>query len=175
MQSRLIEFLEKLKGEKRVVLIIILGIAGVLLLLISEVLPDNDSDAVTENVTDTQSIYEYESDLEDRLEEILKNVEGAGSVCVMLMLDCGDENVYATENKSGTNTDEKKYVLIENDGEDDGLLIKTAQPQVRGGGVVWEGADIPKVKQEITGLLTAVLGVSANRVNIAKMKSGNGG
>lgn len=175
MQKKLNEIFEKFKGDKRVVLIVALGVLGLILLFLSEVLPDSKTNENTEDMPQTQSVYEYESDLEDRLEEMLRNVEGAGNVCVMLMLDCGDESVYATENKSGTNTDEKKYVLVENDGQDEGLLLKTAQPQVRGVGVVCEGADIPKVKQEITGLLTAVLGVSANRVNIAKMKSGNGG
>lgn len=175
MQKKLNEIFEKFKGDKRAVLIAALGIVGVLLLLLSEVLPDGEAAETDEEISQNQSVYEFERELEDRLEEMLRNVEGAGNVCVMLMLDCGDESVYATENKSGANTDEKKYVLVENDGQDEGLLLKIAQPQVRGVGVVCEGADIPKVKQEVTGLLTAVLGVSANRVNIAKMKSGNGG
>lgn len=175
MKNKLSEIINEIKCDKKLLLIVFIGVVGILLLLLSEVLPADESDEKEDDVNVNRSVYEYEIEMEKRLEELLNDVEGAGRVSVMLLLDSGDESVYATENKSGINSDEKSYVLVENNGEDNGLLLKVSQPMTRGVGVVCEGADIPKVRQEITGLLTAVLGVSANRVNIAKMKPNNGG
>lgn len=176
MGKKLKEVFGNFKGDKRVLFIVLIGIVGILLLTLSEIIPENENEEkLQENNVKTESITEYEQNLEKRLEELLISVDGAGKVKVMLTLDCGDESVYATENKSTDNSDEKTYVLIENDGENGGLLLKVSQPQVRGVAVVCEGADSAKVKQEITGTLTAVLGISTNRVNIAKMKFNNGG
>lgn len=176
MGKKLIEIFKNFKGDKRILLIVLIGIVGILLLTLSEIIPDKDDEQkLQDNDTKTESITEYEQNLEKRLEDLLTSVDGAGKVRVMLTLDCGDESVYATENKSSEKSDEKSYVLIENDGENGGLLLKVSQPQVRGVAVVCEGADSAKVKQEITGTLTVVLGISTNRVNIAKMKLSNGG
>ncbi len=176
MISRINGVLDRIKCDKKIVLIVILGFCGVLLLTLSELLPERVAeDKADEQSIQTDTLTEYEKVLENRLSELLSAVNDAGKVKVMLTLDCGDENVYATEIKSGSSTEERKYVLIEENGEDSGLLLKTDLPQVRGVAVVCEGADSSEVRQEITGLLTAVLGVSTNRVNIAKMKSGYGG
>lgn len=177
MGSSINDVFDRIKGDKRIVLIVILGLCGVLLLTLSELLPErrDAEDGIEEQNIRTDNLTEYEKVLENRLSELLSAVNGAGKVKVMLTLDCGDENIYATEIKSGSSTEERKYVLIEENGEDSGLLLKTDLPQVRGVAVVCEGADSSEVRQEITGLLTAVLGVSTNRVNIAKMKSGYGG
>lgn len=168
--------IEKIKTDKRIILLAVIGFLGVLLLTLSEVLPENNSkEKNKDEYIYSKDLTEYENKLEDRLTELIAAVNGAGSVKIMLTLDCGDENIYATEIKSGSSNEEKKYVLIEEDGEDGGLLLKTDLPQVRGVAVVCEGADSSTVREEITGLLTAVLGVSNNRVNIAKMRSGYGG
>ena len=45
---------------------------------------------------------DYETELENRLTELIESIDGAGKTKVMLTVDCGDENVYATDNKNGT-------------------------------------------------------------------------
>lgn len=176
MGARLEPIIKKIKSDKRVAVIVIIGLIGIILLVLSELIPEQGENGTSEtDKSETESITEYEESLEKRLSELISEVDGAGKVKVMLTLDCGDENVYATEDKSTETSNEKSYVLIDSNGDDTGLLLKVSQPQVRGVAVVCEGADSSKVRQEITGVLTAVLGVSTNRVNIAKMKNTNGG
>ncbi len=175
--SKILNLFSKIKGDKRVIVIVIVGLVGILLLTLSELIPeDNDETKKTEKSDNlSETVSEYEASLETRLAELIKEIDGAGKTSVMLTLDCGDEKIYASKDRLTDTSSEKEYILVENDGEQTGLLLKVAQPEVRGVAVVCEGADSAKVRQEITGIITAVLGVSTNRVNIAKMKITNGG
>ncbi len=175
MKSLLSSFIKKLKIDKRVLVIVIVGFIGIFLLTLSEILPNGDEKESPKDDTQVQSISEYEENLEERLAALISEIDGAGETSVMLTLDCGDENVYASENKTSDTASEKEYVLIENEGNETGLLLKVSQPEVRGVAVVCSGADSAKVREEITGVITAVLGISTNRVNIAKMKTVKGG
>ncbi len=175
MNKELEKLLTKLKADKRIIIILIIGFAGILLLTLSELIPQKDEKVEAEKASEVQTVYEYEESLEKRLSTLLSSIDGAGKVRVMLTLDCGDENIYAAEDKQSEASSEREYVLVENNGEKSGLLLKIAQPEVRGVAVVCEGADSAKVREEITGVVTAVLRLSTNRVNIAKMKSTDGG
>ncbi len=163
---------ERIRSDKKLLIIVVICIVGVLLLVLSELLPD-----VSKEEVEKQELYEdvsfdtYEEELEKRLKTLLENINGAGSVQVMVTVESGDEKIYATESNKNDNNEERKYVLIDTDGTDSGLLLKIAQPEIRGVAVVCQGADSPKVRQEITGAVTSVLGISTNRVNISKMKS----
>lgn len=174
MLSFLKEKIKNFKGDKRILVIVLLGVTGVIFLSLSEIIPNTDGTDKLES-DEAQSVSEYEISLEERLSDLLESIDGAGKVRVMITLDCGDESVYATESKSSDSSTEKNYVIVDSNGDDEGLLLKVSKPQVRGVAVVCEGADLPQVRQEITGAITAVLGVSTNRVNIAKMKTYNGG
>ncbi len=166
----------RVKADKRVALIVVAGVLGIIFLTLSELMPDKTENSKSEAAdAGTQTVSEYEKNLEERLSSLISEIDGAGKTSVMLTLDCGDENIYASRDKLSETSSEKEYVLIENDGNQTGLLLKVTQPEVRGVAVVCEGADSSEVRQEITGLITAVLGVSTNRVNIAKMKITNGG
>ncbi len=163
---------EKIRSDKKLLIIVVICIAGVIMLVLSELIPEGSEsdDKVIENHQDV-NFNTYEKELEGRLKNLLENINGAGSVQVMVTVESGDEKIYATESNKNDSSEERKYVLIDTDGTDNGLLLKIAQPEIRGVAVVCQGADSPKVRQEITGAVTSVLGISTNRVNIAKMKS----
>lgn len=161
---------EKIKADKRIAIIVVLGMIGILLLTLSEIVPEKDKD---EQKNETVSAYEnYEEEIEKRLTETVSAINGAGRTKVMITLESGDENVYAVENKHGEKSSESQYVIVENGGDDKGLLLKVVEPEVRGVAVVCEGADSAKVRQEIVDTVTAVLGISTNRVSIAKISNG---
>lgn len=173
---KIVESIKNLKTDKRLLFIVAVGLIGVVMLVLSELIPEEKSKADYDSeISQELNITDYEKNLEERLTRLLESVEGAGKVRVMITIDSTNESVYATENKTNERTDEKKYVLIKENGEDDGLLLKVTQPAIRGAAVICDGADSSEVRQEITGVVTAVLGISTNRVNIAKMKPGNGG
>ena len=162
---------EKLKTDKKLLVIVVLCALGVILLVISELFPEAPKSENNEmkNIEEV-SFDTYEKTLESRLKTLLESINGAGKVQVMITVESGDEKVYATETNKSDSNEERKYVLIDTEDADDGLLLKISQPEIRGVAVVCQGADSPKVKQEITGAVTSVLGISANRVNISKMK-----
>ena len=173
MNGKLEKFVEKIKSDKKLLIIVALGIVGILLLTLSELMPKSEEKPKeTETAPD---LIEYEEKTEQRLAELISSIDGAGRTKVMITLNSGDENVYATEDKGGEKTYERNYVVVKQDGDENGMLLRVEEPEIRGVAVVCEGADSAAVKQEIINTVTAVLGVGTNRVNIAKMKNSDGG
>lgn len=168
--------LKKIKVDKKILMILSLGLVGIILLAVSEIMPEEKAESTgSEEGEESVSFHEYEKSLEERLEILLESINGAGEVKVMVTVESNDEKVYATESSKSESREDKKYVLIDEDGNDTGLLLKISQPEIRGVGVVCQGAESPQVRQEITATVTSVLGISSNRVNISKMKPVNGG
>lgn len=171
---------DKFNTDKKTAVIILIGIAGVILLVISEIIPLSASEEKhnERNETQTVSCSDYEKEVEQRLQGIISKIEGAGNVSVMVTLESTVESVYAQEEKQsgGENKNyENQYVIIKtNDGEG-GILLKTTEPQIRGVAIVCTGGNSAVVRQNITNTVTAVLGISSARVNITAMKKDNGG
>ena len=167
---------DRIKADKKILIIMVVGLSGIVLLMFSE-FNDHKDDASEEEgyQNSTLNFSDYEKNTEERLENLLEQIKGAGKVEVMITVESGDEKIYATKSKKTESGEEKEYVLIESDGADDGLLLKISQPLIRGVGVVCQGADSPSVRQEMVETVTSVLGISTNRVNIAKMRSDDGG
>lgn len=165
---------ERIKSDKRLAIIVAVGILGILMLTLSSFFDKEKKDVSVEPQSE-KNLSEYEQSIEKRLSELISSIEGAGKTQVMITLDSGDENVYATEDKGNETSYERSYVVIKQDGDEGGMLLKVTEPEIRGVAVVCEGADSAKVRQEITGTVTAVLGIGTSRVNIAKMKNTDGG
>ena len=175
MKDSFKNLIEKITCDKKRLFIIVAGIVGVLLLVVSEFIPESEDDVeITEN-DDEMSFISYEKDIEERLKNLIESIDGAGNVQVMVTIESGDEKVYATESKKTENNEEKNYVLVDIEGSDSGLLLKIAQPEIRGVAIVCQGADSPTVRNAVVGAVTSVLGISSNRVNVSKMKNSNGG
>ncbi|MDR1734600.1 MAG: hypothetical protein LBR73_06970 [Oscillospiraceae bacterium] len=160
------------------------GIVGILLLALSSVFPVTKKASASSATEVSVDLSSYERDMEQRLEELISSIAGAGQTKVMLTLDCSSEPVYATEGKSaqssstGTGssqeslTAEKNYVIIGQGSGQQGLILKTVEPKVRGVAVLCAGAGEASVKAAITEAVTSVLGVGANKVSIGKLAAG---
>lgn len=170
MKKTVEKFLEKLKKDKRMAAIICVGLAGIILLTLSEIFPEKSAEADEKEIDSAQLCDSYEENLEQRLTSIVSSINGAGKTQVMVTLDSGDENVYAVKEKSNDSSLEREYIVIENDNDESGLLLKVIEPEVRGVAIVCDGADSAKVRQEIISTVSAVLGISTNRISIAKIK-----
>lgn len=159
---------ERVKKDKKLLFIIVLGFSGMLLLLFS----GNGKTEVTSKEK-SSDIAVVEKSIEEKLSSLIKTVEGAGRVKVIVTVDCLEERTVAinTETESGENKAEYKseYVIIENSGDSQGLLLKITAPVIRGVGITCEGAETASVKQEIIRLVSASLGVPVNRIWVTKM------
>ena len=164
------EFINFLKRDKKITAIICLGLAGIFLLTMSELVPQKSTKTEKkETVSDISD--SYEADLEKRLTSIVSSINGAGRTQVMVTLASGDENVYAVKEKSSDGSREREYIVIDDGSSESGLLLKVVEPEIRGVAVVCEGADSANVRQEIVSTVSAVLGISSNRISIAKIKA----
>lgn len=180
MKNELIneKLLGTFKKDKKMLLVIFVGVIGALLIALSEIGFDDSTDKNNEKIANLDS-YEYCTYLEKRVEDIVSSIDGAGNVRVMITLAETTEYVYAQNqngtkksNKDSENSDNKNsFVIIEKDNNDSGLLIKTFEPKIRGVAIVCDGGDSPTVQQQIYSTVSAVLNVSTARISISKLTS----
>ena len=175
LKDRLINSLKKADRRK---LIVFLGIAGMLLILISELVPNNKNDNTEQAVSnDDLTSEQYKKQLENELEEILSKIEGVGSSSVMITLDGTTEYVYAEEldttSDSNDNSKRESYrsniVITESGGDKRALVKKIIRPQVTGVLVACPGGDDIGTKEKIISAVSAVLGIPAGRVYVVKV------
>ena len=170
MNKSVEKLISKIKQDKKLLFIIFLGISGMVLMLLS----GSGNESPKADKTENTDIYETAGMIEKELEELLRTVDGAGKVKVMVTLDCLEEKTAAknTESESSDSSADtnEEYVLIDSDKGTDGLILKTTAPVIRGVGISCQGAVSPIVKQELTRLTSAALGVPVNRIWVTKMK-----
>lgn len=169
MDKNIKAFGERLKKDKKLLVLLATGILGMLLILFS-----GTGQSAEDAPSDTVSLKQAETEIEERLTLLLKSVEGAGRVRVMVTVDSLYEKTVAinTESESGENEESYKseYVLIEQSGDSDGLVLKITSPVIRGVGITCDGGESASVKQELIRLTSAALGIPVNRIWVTAMK-----
>lgn len=171
-----------LEGDKKVKVIVLIGIIGILLILLSECVPKaaQKKSPAGENTAEV-SIADYEKALEEKVGTLVSSIAGVGDARVMVTLESGAQNVYATEEKKNTDTtkdyngndpkrvqqkenSEEKYIIVDTVDGKQALLKTQIQPQVKGVVVVCEGGQDVQVQQRIIEAVTTALDVMSNRV-----------
>lgn len=175
-------FINKISGStrlnKKMLLAVSLLLAGAAALVISE-MPTSEKTSVTEAVTtEAYNTDKYISDLENRLTSMISAIDGAGETKVMITLESGSEEIYLHDYDYGENIDpngknslERKdeYVIVDGDSGEQGIVVRVAEPKIRGVAVVCKGADSETVRSRIVETVTALLDISSARVSVAKM------
>ena len=96
----------------------------------------------------------------------------------MITLESGSEEIYLhnynygeNNDKSGRNSLERKdeYVIVDGSSGEEGIVVRVAEPKVRGVAVVCRGAGSDTVRGQIIETVTALLDISSARVSVAKM------
>lgn len=180
-KNNLNKLLDKIKQDKKIVIILILAVVGSLLLALSEIIPDTGEEE-KEIITGENDVYlnEYRTALEENLESIIGEIAGAGECRVMITLDCSVEKVYAQnissqgeslEGKSNQSSTSEYVIVKSGTNEDGGLLISVIEPKIRGVAVVCEGGGSYVIKTAITDTVTALFSIEGNKVSVAKMKT----
>ncbi len=177
----MVEKLKKVKNlllkDKKVALLLILALTGVLFLIISDFIGADDNKIESEEYMSTD---EYAESIENKLENIISSVDGAGETVVMVTLESREENIYAKEIKSDEETDsgksankyEYEYVIIKSGSSaESGMLLKVIEPGVRGVAIVCDGGDNAAVRENIINTVSAVLDIKTNKISVCKRKS----
>lgn len=145
--------------------------AGIVFLLF----PTSSSNAI-----DLQSSSSVEeefavSELEERLESILSQIDGAGQVKVMLTVKSGMKRVFAqdgrVEQANGLLQKESETVVISSGaGTQEAVLMQQIYPEFQGVLIVAEGGGDPFVKLNLTQAMTALTGLGADKISVCKGK-----
>ena len=185
------DFMQKIKEKKlKRSDWLILVLAGILILIIA--LPTDtkgkkQAEEAKENISKENNTMEASKDeIEQKLEDILEKIDGAGEVNVMITYqDSGTQVVEKDKNTSENSLEEsdstggvrstkeqqlqESTVYEEADAGNTPFVSKELLPKVEGILIVASGGDNQKVKQNISEAVLALFQVEAHRIKIVKM------
>ena len=193
-ETWLTEWKKKLSSIKKEQWVLVLCV-GILILVIT--MPEQKKDYALE----TDSKKEEESygtddslrsvqELEQRLESILENLDGAGEVQVMIAEKSGAEKTVEkdvtsseqkqqetgrNENEPGTiqqdiSREEKTVYGVDDRGNEVPFVIQEHAPEIQGVIVTAQGGDDPVLAKKITEAVMALFGLEAHKIKVMKMK-----
>lgn len=127
----------------------------------------------------------YEEELERRVREILKNVDGVGTVDVMVVLKSTSAKViHVDESVSLSNSDEtdssggtrkmesreqqKTTVMTSQDGQNIPVVEKEMLPELSGIIISASGGGSPAVRAEISAAMEALFDLPAHKIKVLK-------
>ena len=130
---------------------------------------------------------DYEKELEERIAQLLKSVEGVGKVDVMVVLSSSSEKVYRTDRSENTSTTKEKdasggerdiassqseesTILSQQSGSNgtSPLIQKELYPEISGIVISAQGGDSPTVQAEISQTMEALFGLEPHKIKVLK-------
>lgn len=166
LESTLFDVRSLWKKQNRNRLAVVFGALAMLLILLSELLPAKPKSVQT--TVRTSDTTAYQEQLEHELQELIEQIDGAGTAMVMVTLESGEETIYATDTQSGQVQSQETHVFL----EDGTALEQTVYlPQVCGVAVVCDGGGDVRVAARITELVRALLNLSANRICVEQRRN----
>lgn len=170
---------EKLKDffakQNRTKLVVILGICGIVLIMLSELIPSddiNEKGTVISKDPVTEDTYEYKKQIETELAAILGEIKGVGEIEVMVTIEGTTEYVYAEEldtdtDKDGEKTSEQyknQIVMTEENGKKDALVRKIIKPQISGVVIVCQGGGDASLNERVLKAASTALNLPSSKI-----------
>ncbi|MFC4769147.1 stage III sporulation protein AG [Effusibacillus consociatus] len=137
--------------------------------------------------TDSSTISRYERLYEEKLAQVLNQIDGVSEVTIMVNLDSTEELVLAENvttnrqtnqerDKQGgermvTTVNENKQLVMMKGSPDNPVVVRTIKPHVRGVLVVAKGAQQPRIEALIKESVQRVLEVPSHRISVQPKKS----
>lgn len=160
------ELLGRLKPYRYALLV--LG-AGIFLLL----LPSGGSTAAQTVEAAELTEEQWLKELQRELTDTLSRVEGAGELTLMLSVETGMQRELARDSENELQETEshsrrETVILSSAGGGEEVVVTRSGYPVFRGAVVVCEGGDVPSVRLAITGAVTALTGLSSDKISVIK-------
>ena len=143
-----------IKKHKNKIIVIALLLLGVLLILFSTLKSKFNSKSTNEF-----SSEQYTAELEEKLEKFLLSVDGIHNVNVIITLDSSSEKLFSS------NSNSLSLITSTKDDESQDLTMEI-YPYVRGVAISCTNGDNDYVKNKLTRLISAYLGIPSNRIEI---------
>ena len=156
---------------KKYKLVLLVAAVGVVLML----LPGGKQTQSAQAETDTRGTYSLE-ETERRMETLLGKISGTGQLSLMLTVQSGAELELA-EDADDTDRDgelrrqRETVTLGRGSGTQDVVVTRERYPSYQGAVVVCEGAGDAAVRLALTEAVSALTGLSAERISIVQWKS----
>lgn len=169
-------FINRLKelGYKPLVLIMLLLVVAVIMLNASSKAGSATKKEDQGDVSTYTTSLQYINKIESKLNEVIANIKGAGSVKVMISISSSpelsvleniEEKVVSTQSGTTTTTTTEPIIVSVN-GKDEPLILKETLPAINGVIVVSSGASDVKVKLDIINAVSTALGINSNKVEV---------
>lgn len=197
-RTRIVDMIKdiKLDADKKEK-IVIFFLLGVFFLLIATPVSDltgnrkkqKSTKTGTNQQTQQKKIQEkdaYITALENKLEQTIEGMEGAGKVDVMITLKDNGEKILDKnqpyESEEETNTEENKEskknriqnnqetVLVETEGNTEPIIVRELYPDIEGVVVVCEGGDNSALTVKIKEAVQALFSIDAHKIVVCKSK-----
>lgn len=159
-------------GKDRVMRWLIgVGLAGMLLIALTEWLPHKETAATAVTATESQ----VEQALERRILTLLRQVEGVGDCRVLVTLESGTRMVYAADQTAtwgadGSSSLSESYLTVDTDAGPVGLPLTNVTPTIRGVAVVCDGGGDAAVCERVVQVVATAFHISERRVCVVKQK-----
>ena len=165
-QGKVTKLLNKFKTDKKFQIVVVILISLVLIYS----LYSNNNESQKLEVGTNDEISQYVTNLENRLSNTLKTVEGAGNVSVVITVESGMETVLAMtttikELSNGTETIETPLII---NGKT--VIVKEVYPKIIGVLIVAQGAKNIAVLNKIQQATTSLLNINPNQIENLTMK-----
>lgn len=111
--------------------------------------------------------------VQQELADTLSRIEGAGKVTLMLSVETGMRNELARDTEQTLREGEQSLssetvILSKGSGQEEVVVIRSGYPVFRGAVVVCEGGDSPSVRLAVTQAVTALTGLSSDKISVIK-------
>ena len=157
MRERWKRLQENWKGKLPPGAVLALAVGCLLLLLPSGGGGDASKPAAEEEAFDLSAF-------EQRLEQALSAIEGAGETRVVLSLNSGQRRILAQDRQQDSAGSSLETVTIGGSTDRAVVPIQTMAPEFRGALVVCEGAEEPQVRLEVTKAVCVLTGLGTDCV-----------
>lgn len=170
---------QKLGKFKYPIAILLLGLILVAIPVRSETTKTERSKSA-ERTAETPSEPDELRAMEEKLEKLLSQIDGAGSVKVMLRYAAGSRIVYQTDSSQEvstdsegkkTQTDIQTVMASGSGGQDSPVVVQTVCPTFQGALIIAQGAESASVKLDLVNAVSSLTGLGADKITVIKMKS----
>ena len=158
--------------KNKVLLLILLGVAGILLVLWGYLAPPGgEKEVLTEKTENSFKTMEYISDIENKIRSITEKITGSTDVSVIVSTESGTEYVYVSNESVYGDKNTREYITVKNEsGRYELVLAKEVYPEIKGVSIVCPGGDDSRVQRKILDSISTAFGISKNRICIVGAK-----
>lgn len=161
-------FFDKIKSSDKMRYVILFVCVGCLILIVvfNFVLKKTDD----KSSDDTDAAIKYVNELEDKLENLLSKVDGAGKVCVCITVESGMETVLAYTTTCTETSSKKETVTTPVIVNGKTVVLKEMYPKISGVLIVSEGAGKLSVYAKLQQATKSILDLDSDKIEILAMK-----